>query len=115
MRFMNKIIFLFSLIIILNLKPEDFALLEITQFYDDDAVCVMIEANSYRYPHMGDQLLGICKANKKLNNIIFLNKQFSPKELAHLSDCEHFDVILALNIFEQFGNHWQEAVDAILN
>jgi|GEM_PF-391950 len=83
--------------------------------YDYDSVCVMIEANNPDYPLIADQLLDLCKANKDLNNIIFLNHLFKPDELQHLSECEHFDVVLALNILHIFGEDWQQATDAILN
>lgn len=83
--------------------------------YDYDAVCVMIESNNESYPFNGDQLLDICKANKQLNNIIFLNKLFTPDDLQHLSECEHFDVVLAMNILHRFGDRWREVADAIFN
>jgi len=75
----------------------------------------MIEANNTSYPHIGDQLFDLCKANKKLSNIIFLNKLFTSSELQHLSECEHFDVVLVMNILQKCGDYWQETIDAILN
>ena len=75
--------------------------------YDYDAVCVMAEANNPNYPQSGDQLLDLCKANSKLNNIIFLNQLFSATNLQRLSECEHFDVVLAMNVLHHFHDQWK--------
>lgn len=73
---------------------------------DYEAVCVMIETD--------DQLLENCKAHKELKNIILLNSFFPLDKLQHLSECEHFDVVLALNGLHEFGEQWQKAANAIL-
>lgn len=73
---------------------------------DYAAVCVMIESN--------DQLLENCKAHQELTNLILLNTSFSPAKLQHLSECEHFDVVLALKGMHEFGKQWEEAANAIL-
>lgn len=78
-----------------------------------ESVFVMVEGNNAAYRHMGDQLLTICKHNNKLNNIVHLNKQIIISDLVSLSECEHFDVILALNVIHWLGNNWRQAVDVI--
>ena len=45
---------------------------------------------------------------------IVLKHAFSVADLAKLSECEHFDVVLAFNIVHWFGSSWQAAADAIL-
>jgi hypothetical protein len=75
----------------------------------------MIEGNNPAYPKVGSQLLDLCKANTDLNNIILLNKQVLPQDLKRLSECESFDVVLALNIIHWFGMNWKDVTNAILN
>ncbi len=82
--------------------------------HDYDSVCVMIEGNNRFYPMTGSQLLDLCKINN-LDNIIHLNKSVVPNDLIRLSECEHFDVVLALNIIHWFPDQWQNVTDAILN
>lgn len=74
--------------------------------YDYDSVCVMIEGNNPHYPLIGSQLLDLCKANRKLDNVILLNKMIVPEDLTKLSQCEHFDVVLAMNVIHWFGDQW---------
>jgi hypothetical protein len=83
--------------------------------YDYDCVCIMIEGENPEYPMVGKQLLDLCKANDSLKNIILLNKQVIPEDLQRLSECEYFDVVLALNIIHWFGSRWREVTDAILH
>jgi len=83
--------------------------------HDYDCVCVMIEGENPEYPMVGKQLLDLCKANDSLENIILLNKRVIPEDLQRLSECEAFDVVLALNIIHWFGSRWKEVTDAILN
>jgi SAM-dependent methyltransferase len=61
------------------------------------AVCVMIE------DHYSDKLLSLCKENN-LKNIIFLKKKINADELKKLAECEHFDVVLALNVVHHIGD-----------
>lgn len=77
---------------------------------DYDAVCVI--ANPYLNNH---QLIEVCGEDGRLNKLILLKKLFTKKELQHLSECECFDVVLAMNILQHFEDDWQEATDAILN
>ena len=83
--------------------------------YNYDAVCVMIEGDNPAYPMVGRQLLDLCNANTELDNIILLNKKIVPNDLQRLSECEHFDVVLAMNIIHWFKDDWQKVIDAILN
>lgn len=83
--------------------------------YDYDVVCVMIEGNNPAYPMVGSQLLDLCKLNTSLDNIILLNKKVIHEDLQLLSECEHFDVILAFNIIHWFDNDWKKVTNAILN
>lgn len=72
------------------------------------ATCVMIE---------GDKSLllpEICKLNKKLNNVVVLQKFITPQDLKMLGECEHFDLVLAFNVIHQLGDAWQETVDQLL-
>lgn len=70
-------------------------------------VYVLIEEDPY--------LLKLCKLNTELNNIIFLQKRIKIHELEELGKCEHFDVILALNIIHWSEDKWMQMTDAILN
>jgi hypothetical protein len=81
---------------------------------DYNSVCVMIEGNNNEYPLIGDQLLNICKCNTLIDNIILLQKPIVITDIQHLSECEHFDVILAMNILHWLGSNWKTAVDAII-
>ena len=78
------------------------------------SVFVMIEGNNQHYPKVGSQLLDICKANNKLNNIIFLNKKICLPDLQKLQKCEHFDIILCLNILHWFPKNWKTVANTIL-
>ncbi len=83
--------------------------------HDYDCVCVMIEGRNREYPMVGRQLLQLCRLNDSLENIILLNKQVVPEDLQKLSECESFDIVLALNIIHWFGSRWREVADSILN
>lgn len=83
--------------------------------FNYNCVCVMIEGNNRFYPLIGSQLLDLCKANTSLKNIILLNKQIVTSDLQRLSECEHFDVVLAMNIIHWFPEKWQEIIDSILD
>lgn len=80
-----------------------------------NSVFVMIEGNNEYYPLIGSQLLDLCKTNTMLDNIIFLNKALALEDAQRLSECEHFDVVLALNIIHWFPESWKDIADAILN
>jgi len=62
-----------------------------------NATCVMIE-NAY-----GSKLTELAVEND-LKNVIVLNTKVSSKELINLSKCEHFDIVLALNIIHHIGD-----------
>lgn len=69
------------------------------------AVCVVTSTSDTK----------LSTANLFLSNLIVLNKIFEPRELQHLSECEHFDVTLVTNVVQNFGDQWKEALDAIFN
>jgi len=79
-----------------------------------DSTFVMIEGNNPAYPHTGTQLLQLCEENTELNNIVHLNKMIIPSDIQKLSDCEHFDVVLVLNIVHWFKPHWKTLLNSIL-
>ncbi len=70
-----------------------------------DATIVMIEEDPY--------LQRICQLNSKLTNIVFLQKRISIDELIRLGECEHFDVVLALQVIHWSLDKWRETTDAI--
>lgn len=84
---------------------------------DFDATCVMIEGNynTNSKEQTADRLEKLCYENNNLNKIILLKKCITSEELQILSECEHFDVVLALNVVHHFGDKWQQVIDAILN
>ena len=62
-----------------------------------NAVCVLIESQ------YADWLLKLAKENG-LDNIIVLRNQVGAEILGKLADCEHFDVVLALNVIHHIGD-----------
>jgi len=58
-----------------------------------DCVAVMIEG--------GKQLLSLCSENVGLDTIL-LQRRVSIRDLEQLATCEHFDVVLALNVLHHF-------------
>lgn len=61
---------------------------------------------------IGDEdITDLCEQND-LPHLMFLNHHFTVKDLNTLADCEHFDVVLALNIIHHFDD-WEEAFNAI--
>jgi hypothetical protein len=71
-----------------------------------DAVCVMIEEDPY--------LNRLCALNTELNNVVLLNKRVSIEELERLGECEHFDLVLCLNVIHWSESDWQRMTDAVL-
>ena len=45
---------------------------------------------------------------------ICLKYALTPDDLVSLADCEHFDVVLALNFLHHFRSAWSSATDAVL-
>ncbi len=74
---------------------------------------IMIEGDYATGGNTAQQLLDLCKENSSLNNIIMLRQHITVEQLERLSDCEHFDVVLALNVIHHFGKNWKRAADAI--
>lgn len=71
-----------------------------------DSTFVLLEEDKY--------LLKLCMLNTELDNIVFLNKRISIEEMENVSKCEHFDVVLALNVIHWSEARWQEMTDAVL-
>ena len=78
-----------------------------------NASVVMIEGNYSPEWHVAEDLYTICNKNTHLDNVIFLHKHLSVKNLENLAECEHFDVVLCLNVVHHFGDDWKRAADAI--
>ena len=81
------------------------------------ATCVMIEGNYNTQQNdekIADQLEELCKKNSNLDSLILLKKNITAQELEILSECEHIDVVLALNVVHHFGPDWKRVVDALL-
>ncbi len=74
---------------------------------DYDAICAILD------PYNAQQLLNVCKVNNH-KNIILLSKHVSLDDLKRFGECEHFDVILAWDIFHYFKTEWQKAIDILL-
>ncbi len=70
-----------------------------------EAVCVMVSI---------DDLVPVCKAQHNLDSLIALHTFLAPKQLRHLGECEHFDVVLAFDFFKNYGSCWQDAIDAFV-
>jgi len=80
--------------------------------HDFDATCVMISDPKYD----DVDLPKLCEFNKDVGNVILLNKRISADELVALSEHEHFDVVLALNVLHHFRpSQCKKAAQAILN
>lgn len=78
------------------------------------SVFVMMEGNNAHYPLIGKQLHSICIDNG-LKNVILLQQPIKRIDLAALVECEHFDVVLALNIIHWFPHCWKDIATSILN
>ena len=79
-----------------------------------DSTCIMMEHNDTHNGMRASTLLKLCDETPDLNNMILLEKKISPRELEILGLCEHFDVILAFDVLERFGDAWQQAAQAII-
>jgi len=78
---------------------------------DFESTCVMISDPAGE----SISLKKLCELNTYLDNIVLLNKRVSADELILMSKCEHFDVVLALNVVHHFPPHeWKKAAQAIL-
>lgn len=81
--------------------------------HDFDATCVMVEHPS---GESGGFLKELCRLNTDCDNLILLFKLIAAEELQLLSRCEHFDVVIALNVLHHFAlDKWEMAANAILD
>lgn len=81
--------------------------------HDYDATCVMVEGD-YGYQKNTSKLFELCKKNTDLDKIIFLKKLIDLDFLKNISDCEHFDVTLALNFVHHCGLDWQNTINLLI-
>ncbi len=65
-----------------------------------DATAVMIESEENEC----FKLISLADRNNCKDRLIVLNKRISLYELKELAKCEHFDVVLALNVIHHFGD-----------
>lgn len=78
------------------------------------SVFVMLEGSNPAYPLISKQVSSICGLNSHLDNVIWFDMPIIPEKVHALSSCEHFDVILLLNILHWFPNDWKTLLDAAL-
>jgi hypothetical protein len=76
-----------------------------------ESVFVMWEGSNPVYPKISAQLASICQLNNHLKNLIWIDKSFILKDMKNISACEHFDVVLLLNIVHWFSGQWKEMID----
>lgn len=79
-----------------------------------ESVFVMLEGSNPAYPLISKQVASICELNSHLENIVWFDMPIVPKKIHALSSCEHFDVILLLNILHWFPEDWKTLLDAAL-
>ncbi len=77
-----------------------------------DSVFTMMEGSNSAYPLISKQVASICELNSHLKNVIWLDQQINPPDFVKLADCEHFDVILLLNILHWFPADWEKLFNA---
>jgi hypothetical protein len=78
-----------------------------------ESVFVMLEGSNPTYPKISTQLASICQLNSHLKNLVWLDKSLILKDLKDVCLCEHFDVVLLLNIVHWFPNVWKEMIDTV--
>lgn len=79
-----------------------------------NSIFVMIEGDSDQHPFTGTILDSLCNRNN-LENIIHLNRAPHNDDMAHLSTCEHFDVVLAMHVMDRLGDDWHESAKNIIS
>jgi hypothetical protein len=71
--------------------------------------CIMIEDVT-----TNNTLVHLAQLNSNLDNLVLLDKKITVEEIQHLADCEHFDIILVMNVVHHFGPRWKDAINAML-
>jgi len=74
-----------------------------------DAISVMIENKEKET----DRLLELCEMNHAKNQLIVLNDTMNLHKLQELGKCEHFDIVLALNVIHHFNEDVVEVCKAM--
>ncbi|MCI5051716.1 MAG: hypothetical protein MRY21_01100 [Simkaniaceae bacterium] len=83
--------------------------------HDYDATCVMIENGYSPGDRSGDLLVELCEENDQLGRLVVLKTTINTEKLRRLGECEHFDVVLALDILPHLRGDFKENVQAILS
>ena len=78
-----------------------------------NTVWIMLEDESCEYGVKSSELFDLCKTYSSLPSMILLTKSITPQELIILGRCEHFDLVIANDIVERFGEHYMDAIRAI--
>lgn len=75
---------------------------------------VMIEGEYLNVSfNASNKLEELCALNTDRKNIIYLKKHMLPSDFKRLAQCEHFDVVLCLNVIHHFGKEWQTVAQAV--
>ena len=74
----------------------------------------MIDGNDTQRHFIDDRLFETC-LNSGLTNLLFLNRAVNADDLQRLSECEHFDVVLALGVLDRCGQNWFSIAESLLN
>lgn len=78
-----------------------------------DSTWIMVQENRLRDKHCMRRLLKSCK-DRGLSNMVLLTRFLTRDRLDRLGECEHFDVVLALNLIDHIKGGIDEYIDAIL-
>lgn len=78
------------------------------------SVFVMLKGSNKYYPKISEQLHSIFNENTNADNIIWLDRSIRSSDFVRLSQCEHFDVIVAQNILHWFPKDWKTLFDSFL-
>ncbi len=72
---------------------------------DYDSTCVMCDFNHH--------LIDVCRYNTDRDNLILFQKAINAEELKRLSECEHFDVVLAFHVLHHMPE-WESCLESML-
>lgn len=77
-----------------------------------DSVCVMIDTSYVGNSLLEGNLYHRCMVSA-LPNIILLGEDKNYSHLKRLSECEHFDLIIAFTLFEHVDQYWQSIAENV--
>lgn len=72
------------------------------------AVCVMTEEKH------SNELLKLCISHKNNSSLMLFDKKMDIDTVTRLAECEHFDIVLCMNGFDEYQEQWKEMIDAVL-